>query len=104
VVARLKPDVSLGEARTQSATIAAQLERDFPATNRGIGADVMPYSKAIFGPEIFGLLYTMLVAGIGVLLIACVNVSNLLVARASLRRREVAVRMSLGAGRGRVVR
>ena len=48
---------------------------------------MVPYSKAIFGPEVFGLLYTMLGAGIGVLLIACVNVSNLLVARASLRRR-----------------
>jgi predicted permease len=104
VVARLKPGVSLGEARTQAAEIAAQLERDFPETNRGIGAEVMPYSKAVFGAEIFGLLYTMLAAGVGVLLIACVNVSNLLVARASLRRREAAVRLALGAGRSRVVR
>ena len=104
VIARLKPSVSLREAKAQVATIASQLERDFPATNRGIGADVIPYSKAIFGPEVFGLLYTMLAAGIGVLLIACVNVSNLLVARASLRRREVAVRMALGAARNRIVR
>jgi predicted permease len=104
VVARLKPGVSLGEARTQAAEIAAQLERDFPETNRGIGAEVMPYSKAVFGAEIFGLLYTMLAAGVGVLLIACVNVSNLLVARASLRRREAAVRLALGAGRSRIVR
>ena len=44
--------------------IASQLERDFPATNRGIGADVMPYSKSIFGPEIYALLYTMLGAGL----------------------------------------
>ncbi len=77
---------------------------EFPATNRGIGADVMPYARTVLGPEVYGLLYTMLGAGIGVLLIACVNVSNLLVARASLRRREVAVRMALGAGRNRVVR
>ena len=104
VVARLKEGVTLREAKVQLATIASQLETDFPETNRGVGVDVLPYSKAIFGPEIFGLLYTMLAAGIGVLLIACVNVSNLLVARASLRQREVAVRMALGAGRSRVVR
>jgi putative ABC transport system permease protein len=104
VIARLKPGVSVSQAKTQAVTIAAQLEHDFPATNRGIGADVMPYTKTILGPEIYALLYTMLGAGIGVLLIACVNVSNLLVARASLRRREVAVRMALGAGRNRVVR
>ena len=104
VIARLKPDVSVSQARAQAATIAAQLEQEFPATNRGQGADVMPYAKTVLGPEIYALLYTMLGAGIGVLLIACVNVSNLLVARASLRRREVAVRMALGAGRSRVVR
>jgi putative ABC transport system permease protein len=104
VIARLKPGVSLSQAKAQARTIASQLEREFPATNRGVGADVMPYAKNILGAEIYGLLYTMLGAGIGVLIIACVNVSNLLVARASLRRREVAVRMALGAGRGRVVR
>ena len=104
VIARLKPGVGIQQAKVQAATIAAQLERQFPETNRGTGADVMPYAKTILGPEIYGLLYTMLGAGIGVLLIACVNVSNLLVARASLRRREVAVRMALGAGRNRIVR
>jgi predicted permease len=104
VIAKLKPGVGVAQARAQAAAIAAQLEQEFPKTNRGIGADVMPYTKTVLGPEIYALLYTMLGAGIGVLLIACVNVSNLLVARASLRRREVAVRMALGAGRNRVVR
>src|SRR5262245_45192409 len=104
VVARLKSGVTLGQARTQAFTIASQLGREFPATNRNSGADVMPYSKSIFGPEIYALLYTMLGAGLGVLLIACVNVSNLLVARASLRRREVGVRMALGAGWWRIMR
>ena len=98
MIARLKPDLDIAEAKAQAATIAAQLEKEYPETNRGIGADVMPYARTLLGPEIYALLYTMLGAGIGVLLIACVNVSNLLVARASLRRREVAVRMALGAG------
>ena len=104
VIARLKPDVSIKEAKAQASAIAAQLASEFPATNRGIGADVMPYASMIMGPELYALLFTMLGAGIGVLLIACVNVSNLLVARASLRRREVAVRMALGAARYRIVR
>jgi predicted permease len=104
VVARLKPDVGVAEARAQAAAIAGQLEQEYPATNAGVGADVMPYAEIALGPELYALLYTMLGAGIGVLLIACVNVSNLLVARASLRQREVAVRIALGAGRSRVVR
>jgi putative ABC transport system permease protein len=104
VIARLKPDVDLAEAKAQASTIAAQLAQEFPETNRGRGGDVVAYTRTLLGPEIYALLYTMLGAGIGVLLIACVNVSNLLVARASLRRREVAVRMALGAGRYRVVR
>ena len=104
VIARLERDVPVSAARTQMAAIASALENEFPQTNRGMGADVLPYAEMILGQEIYALLYTMLGAGIGVLLIACVNVSNLLVARASLRRREVAVRMALGAGRHRVVR
>jgi putative ABC transport system permease protein len=104
VVARLRRGVSLAQANAQAGTIATQLAAEFPDTNRGVGADVLPYTRTILGPEIYNLLYTMLGAGIGVLLIACVNVSNLLVARASLRQREVAVRMALGAGRHRVVR
>jgi predicted permease len=104
VIARLKPGVTVAQARSQAIAIAAQFESEFPATNRGVAADVMPYAKTVLGPEIYALLYTMLGAGIGVLLIACVNVSNLLLARASLRQREVAVRMALGAARHQVVR
>ena len=104
VIARLREGVSLETAKAQVAGIAAQLASDFPDTNRGGGADVMPYARLVLGPEIYALLYTMLGAGIGVLLIACVNVSNLLVARASLRQKEVAVRMALGAARFRVIR
>jgi predicted permease len=104
VVGLLKPGVSMSEASTQVATVASQLEREYPQTNRGVSAGVLPYTELFIPPEIQALLYTMLGAGIGVLLIACVNVSNLLVARASLRRREVAVRMALGAARGRIIR
>ena len=104
MIGLLKPGVSAAQATAQLATIAAQLERDFPATNRGIGAGAIPYPETMLGAEIYAMLLTMLGAGIGVLLIACVNVSNLLVARASLRRREVAVRMALGAARGRIIR
>ncbi len=101
--ARLRPDMSMRGAKTELAAVMAGVEKQFPDTNRGIGASVIPVLDALLGSQLYGLLYTMLAAGIGVLLIACVNVSNLLVARASLREREVAVRLALGAGRRRVV-
>ncbi len=101
--ARLRPGVSMRSARTELAAAMAGLEREFPSSNRGIGASVIPVLDALLGAQLYGLLYTMLAAGIGVLLIACVNVSNLLLARASLREREVAIRLALGAGRRRVV-
>ena len=104
VVARLKQGVGPDEAQAQLASVASQLASQFPDSNRGLGASVLPYAETALGPELYALLYTMLGAGIGVLLIACVNVSNLLAARASLRQREVAVRIALGAGRLRVVR
>jgi putative ABC transport system permease protein len=104
VVGLLKRGVTPEQATAQLTAVAAQIEREFPETNRGVGAGAIPYTKSLFGTEIYAMLLTMLGAGIGVLLIACVNVSNLLVARASLRRREVAVRMALGAARGRIIR
>ncbi|HSG01964.1 MAG TPA: ABC transporter permease [Vicinamibacterales bacterium] len=102
-VGRLAAGVSIEEARAQAATVFAALEQEFADTNQGVSALVLPYAEQFLGPEVFALLYTMLAAGIGVLLIACVNVSNLLLARASLRQREVAVRLALGAGRARIV-
>ncbi len=102
-IGRLKPGVSVEEAQAQATTIFAQLEKENPTTNEGRGALVMPYAEQFLGPQLYALLYTMLAAGIGVLLVACVNVSNLLLARASLRQREVAVRLAIGASRSRVV-
>ncbi len=102
-VARLRPGVSVAEARAQLMAVAGSLEKEFPATNRGVGTSVMPFLEGSLGSQLYALLYTMLGAGIGVLVIACVNVSNLLLARASLRQHEVAVRLAMGAGRGRVL-
>jgi putative ABC transport system permease protein len=104
VVGLLKQGISAEQATAQLTAIASQLEREFPETNRGVGAAAIAYTESLFQREIYAMLFTMLGAGIGVLLIACVNVSNLLVARASLRRKEVAVRMALGAARGRIIR
>jgi len=103
VVARLKKGVSVDRANAQAVSIGALLEREFPKTNEGVVASVRPYVESRLGPQIYRTLYTMLAAGIGVLLIACVNVANLLLARASLRSREIAVRMAVGASRGRVM-
>lgn len=103
VASRLKLGRSLDEARAEFATITQRLEQEYPESNEGFGARVVPFTSLVAGPELTALLYTMLGAVIGVLLIACANVANLLLARASVRTREVAVRTALGAGRGRVI-
>ena len=86
IVARLKHGVTVEQARVQVDTIAASLAEQFPQTNKGVGADVEPFVEQSLGSEV--CCCYMLGAAIGVLLIACVNVSNLLAARASLRRRK----------------
>ena len=101
-VGRLRDGVSLDESRAEFATLARRLEQEYPETYEGIGAAVMRFPELI-DPQLGNMLYTMLGAVIGVLLIACANVANLLLARASVRTREVAVRTALGAGRGRII-
>ena len=103
VIGRLRDGVTTEEARTQASTIAGRLAAEYPDADRALGATVRTFNEQLLGGRAVGLMLTMLVAVIGVLLIACANVANLLLARASTRTREVAVRTALGAGRGRVV-
>ena len=104
VIGRLRDGVTTEEARAQASTIAGRLAAEYPEADRALGATVRTFNEQLLGGRAVGLMLTMLAAVIGVLLIACANVANLLFARASTRTREVAVRTALGAGRGRVVR
>ncbi len=105
-IGRLKPGVSVAQARADLDTVAAALEREFPESNRGRGASVGPSARL---PGFFRTMVTgfigLLFALVGVvLLIACTNVAGMQLARAVARSREVAVRLAIGAGRGRIVR
>src|SRR6185436_13007543 len=106
---RLKPGVPLAQAQAEITTIAQRLERDYPVDNKGRSVEIVRLTETAFGGPnarqgmMAGAGLLMAVVGL-VLLIACANVSNLLLAQAAVRRREIAVRLSQGAARGRLIR
>jgi putative ABC transport system permease protein len=103
VIGRLRPAVTVEGAGTEVSAIAKQLGVDYPQTNENVGAMITPLTDEVVG-DVRGALRLLMGAVIFVLLIACANVTNLLLARATGRQREVAIRSALGATRGRIIR
>jgi len=103
VVARLKPGATLDQARSDMALLERRIAEAYPDAVRGVGATVVPLKQDIVG--YIGRTLVLLLIAVGfVLLIACANVANLMLARSSARGREFAIRSALGAGRARLIR
>ena len=104
VYARLRPGVTLDQARAEMKAIGTRLQADFPDLNKGFNVNVFPVSVEDVGPSTRKYVLVLEGAVAFVLLIACANVANILLARSIARRRELAVRMALGASRFRLAR
>ena len=103
VFGRVRAGVSRPDAEAELSALAAQMERDYPATNKDVRPIVQPYVQVYLGEQAVALLWTMLGAVFFVLLIACTNVANLLLSRGLLRAKEIGIRSALGAARSRIV-
>ena len=104
VVGRLKPQVTPQQAQMEMNTIAQRLEQAYPDSNKGVGVNLVPFYVQFTGRNVRLALWILLGAVVCVLLIACTNVANLMLARGIAREREMAIRMALGAGRLRLIR